>query len=97
VNSNDAGLFDRRYWAISAGVWLAMYACADAGSAARPSTISWFTTSALPWASATDAGLSVGIRPGGRLLASEMPPLNGTARWKSLGCPWTTSGDVNIA
>ena len=32
--------------------------------------------------------------PGGRLLASEMPPLSGIALWNSFGFALTISGDV---
>ena len=35
--------------------------------------------------------------PGGRLLASEMPPLSGTARWNSGGLALDVAGDVSSA
>jgi hypothetical protein len=66
-------------------------------SVALPSAINTWLSSALPCASAVDAGLSVGRLPAGRLLASDMPPLKGTALCISFGDAFTISGEVSSA
>ena len=72
-------------------------AIAVALSVAKPSAITRLLSSALPCACATARVFRVGKLPGGRLDASEMPPLSGITLWNSLGFAATISGEVSKA